>query len=105
MKSITLAAGLALVLVAPQAGFAQSSASAHSAVTVPSRTQNINIATGSEEGTAKGVNVGVDGTYLFTPRVGAGIFLRYAGGSVDLPSAPGLKVGGFQAGIGARIRF
>lgn len=76
-----------------------------SAVTIPSGTQNINIATGSEEGTAKGVNVGVDGTYLFTPRVGAGVFLRYAGGSVDLPSAPGLKVGGFQAGIGARIRF
>ena len=76
-----------------------------SAATIPSGTQNVNLTVGSEEGTAKGVNVGVDGNYLFTRNFGAGIFIRYAGGSVDLPSAPDLKVGGFQAGIGARVRF
>jgi len=42
---------------------------------------------------------------LFTPRIGAGVFIRYAGGSVDLPSAPDVKVGGFQIGVGARVRF
>jgi hypothetical protein len=29
----------------------------------------------------------VDGTNLFTRNIGAGVFLRYAGGNVDLPSA------------------
>ena len=74
-------------------------------VTVPTGTQNINVVTGSEEGTAKGVNVGFDGTYLFTRNIGFGLMIRYAGGSVDLPSAKGLSVGGFQGGAGARIRF
>jgi hypothetical protein len=76
-----------------------------SSVTVPTGTQNINVVTGTEEGTAKGVNVGFDGTYLFTRNIGVGLMIRYAGGSVDLPSAPGLSVGGFQGGLGARIRF
>jgi hypothetical protein len=76
-----------------------------SAVTIPSGTQNVNIAVGSEDKTAKGANVGVDGNYFFTRNFGAGVFIRYAGGSVDLPSAPNLKVGGFQIGVGARIRF
>jgi hypothetical protein len=58
--------------------------------------------------TGAGVNVGADLSYMVTPRLGGGIFLRYAGGSVDL-EAPGvsvdMKVGGFQAGIGLRVRF
>jgi hypothetical protein len=36
---------------------------------------------------------------------GGGIFVRYNGGSVDLPSAANVKAGGFQMGIGARLRF
>lgn len=76
-----------------------------SSVTVPTGTQNVNVVIGSEEGTAKGVNVGFDGTYLFTRNIGFGLMIRYAGGSVDLPSAPGLSVGGFQAGAGFRFRF
>jgi hypothetical protein len=36
---------------------------------------------------------------------GVGILIRYAGGSVDLESASAVKVGGFQAAAGARIRF
>jgi len=31
--------------------------------------------------------------------------MRYNGGSVDLESAPGLKAGGFQVGLGGRLRF
>jgi hypothetical protein len=76
-----------------------------SSVTIPVGTQNVNVATSVEERTAKGVNLGFDGTYLFTKRVGAGIFARYSGGSVDIPGAEGLKVGGFQTGLGIRVRF
>ena len=58
--------------------------------------------------TGVGVNVGADWSYMVTPRFGGGIFLRYAGASVDL-EAPGLsidlKVGGFQGGAGLRVRF
>jgi hypothetical protein len=49
--------------------------------------------------------VAVDGNYLITPTFGLGVYLRYAGASVDLPSQSGVKVGGFQAGGGLRIRF
>jgi hypothetical protein len=59
----------------------------------------------SESKTAVGGHVGIDGNYLFTPRFGGGIFVRYAGASADLPSVSGLHVGGFQAGIGLRVRF
>jgi ferredoxin len=58
-----------------------------------------------QSGTAFGVNVGFDGTYLFTPRFGAGLLIRYAGGSTDLPNLKGLSVGGFQIGLGLRMRF
>lgn len=72
---------------------------------IPAGTQTLSLAVGLEEATAKGVNVGIDGTYLFRKNLGAGLFLRYNGGSVDLPSETGLKVGGFQVGLGARVRF
>ena len=58
-----------------------------------------------------GVNIGIDGTYLVRPMFGVGIFLRYAGASLDLPVTAGstrdeeLKAGGFQAGGGLRVRF
>ena len=54
-------------------------------------------------GTAKGVNVGADVTYLFTKTLGAGVFARYNGGSVSLDSVSDVKAGGFQLGIGARL--
>ena len=60
---------------------------------------------------AVGVNIGVDGTYLVRPMFGVGIFLRYAGASLDMPVTAGstrdekLKAGGFQAGGGLRVRF
>ena len=55
--------------------------------------------------TAKAGTIGVDLNYRLTDRYSAGAFVRYAGGEVDLPSVPKLKVGGVQLGVGARIRF
>lgn len=58
--------------------------------------------------TGVGFNIGADGTYMITQRLGAGGFLRYTGGSVDLKGAAGtfnLDVGGLQVGAGLRVRF
>jgi hypothetical protein len=74
-------------------------------VSIPAGTQNVNPTQQSQSGTAKGVNVGADLSYMFIKQVGAGAFMRYNGGSVDLESAPGLKAGGFQLGLGGRLRF
>ena len=68
-------------------------------------TQTPSVTVGTESGRAYGVNIGIDGTYLFTKNLGGGIFIRYNGSSVDLPSVNGLKVGGFQMGFGGRVRF
>jgi hypothetical protein len=73
--------------------------------TVAPGTQNLTFAQTEESGTATGVNVGFEGTYMFTPRYGGALFIRYAGGSVDLPNAQDVKAGGFQIGLGARVRF
>ena len=74
-------------------------------VSIPAGTQNVSPSQQTQSGTAKGVNVGVDLSYMFIKQVGAGAFMRYNGGTVDLESAPGLKAGGFQLGLGARLRF
>ena len=74
-------------------------------VSVPPGTQNVVPSVTTESGTAKGVNVGADLSYQFTKLVGAGGFIRYNGGSVDLASLSDVKAGGFQLGIGARLRF
>ena len=58
--------------------------------------------------TGVGVNAGVDITYLVTERLGGGLFVRWAGGSVDLPASGGsqsIDVGGLQVGVGLRARF
>jgi hypothetical protein len=68
-------------------------------------------------GSSVGFNVGVDALYGLTPRLFAGAFVRYAGGSVDLTTPRGglepagvpaefsLDVGGLQVGAGVRFRF
>jgi hypothetical protein len=70
---------------------------------------NTSIATGvttdKASETGIGVNAGVDVTYLVTRKIGAGLLLRYAGSSVDLPTVDSLSVGGFQIGAGLRYRF
>lgn len=60
-----------------------------------------------------GINIGVDGTYLFRQRIslaqiGVGGFLRYAGAGGDFEGVGGngsARAGGAQAGIGLRLRF
>jgi hypothetical protein len=60
----------------------------------------------NEDKTAAGFNLGVDVNYFFTPRFGAGVLARYTRGSVDFDNATdSLTVGGFQFGVGARVRF
>lgn len=73
--------------------------------TVATGTQTPTISVASSKGTAKGINIGVAGNYLVTPRYGAAAFLRYVSGSADLPEASDLKIGGLQIGVGATIRF
>ena len=74
-------------------------------ITVAAGTQNATPLTETQSGTAKGFNIGADLSYLLNQRYGVGGFIRYVGGSVDLPSVPDLKAGGFQIGGGARLRF
>jgi len=58
---------------------------------------------------ATGVNAGVDLTYLVTPKIGAGVILRYVGASADLDTGSGTTVsvdaGGTQIAAGVRYRF
>ncbi|MEE2791840.1 MAG: hypothetical protein VX453_09425 [Acidobacteriota bacterium] len=66
------------------------------------------ISTSSLSGSGFGVNAGADVTYMFTERLGGRLFGRWAGGNVELATSGGaqsVKVGGFQTGVGIRIRF
>ena len=61
---------------------------------------------GSIDESAVGIHLGVDVTYLITPRFGVGGLARFTRGSVDVENAgDSLKAGGFQIGVGARVRF
>ena len=80
----------------------------------PNTTNPTGVQRTTEKDTAVGGHFGVDVTYLLWPKVaslpgapsiGAGVLLRYAGASADFPSLDSLDVGGFQAGIGVRVRF
>ena len=69
---------------------------------------NLSATTAAVRRTAVGGNVGADIQYWVNERYGGGIFLRYTAGSVDLPTAGGdqsIDVGGFQSGIGLRVKF
>jgi hypothetical protein len=56
--------------------------------------------------TAVGFHLGVDVTYLLTPRVGIGALARFTHGSTEVDNASdSLKAGGFQLGAGVRFRF
>lgn len=57
---------------------------------------------------ATGFHIGADVAYRVTRRIGIGLLLRYAGGSVDLPVAnqeTSLDVGGLHVGAGVRVGF
>jgi len=74
-------------------------------VAIPAGTQDAVQQVGSESKTTVGFHAGFDFTFPVTEMAGIGAFVRYAGGTVDLPSAPDVKVGGFQAGAGLRLGF
>jgi hypothetical protein len=74
-------------------------------IAVPAGTQNITTTVEKQSADVVGGIFGVDVSYFVMRQFGVGGFLRYNGGSVDLPSAENSKVGGFQVGAGARIRF
>jgi hypothetical protein len=59
----------------------------------------------SQTGVHLGFNAGADASYRINPKYGVGVFVRYAGGHVNLDSLTNMKVGGFQTGAGIRIRF
>jgi hypothetical protein len=74
-------------------------------VSVTPGTQSVVSPLHNESATSTGINIGGDLTYQFMKTVGAGLFVRYIGGTVDLPSISDVKVGGIQFGIGARLHF
>jgi len=58
--------------------------------------------------TGLGFNVGMDFAYMFGDSYGAGMFVQYAGGSLDFEGRGGpseVTVGGIQFGGGLRFRF
>ena len=61
------------------------------------------------EESAVGLHIGADVTYSFTPKVGVGALMRFTRGTADFNLAEGqeaeVKVGGFQIGVGLRVRF
>ena len=73
-------------------------------ITVEANTTNATPATVTESDNAVGFHVGADLSYLLTPRYGVGGFMRYVKSSAGTPSAD-FKIGGFQIGGGARLRF
>ena len=74
-------------------------------VTEPGPTVN-QITTEKSSKTSVGVNIGLDVTYLLNKNFGVGGLARYTWGSVDLPNATdSLTVGGFQIGVGLRLRL
>jgi hypothetical protein len=74
-------------------------------IAVPPGTQDITTIVEKQSANGAGVIAGLDVSYFVTDRIGAGGFMRYNGGSVDLPAAENVKVGGFQLGVGVRIRY
>jgi hypothetical protein len=67
--------------------------------------QNVSVGSTNETVNALGANGGLDAAYPVSDRFGVGVFARYAGGTTNLPSVPGVRVGGFQSGGGVRLRF
>lgn len=70
-----------------------------------------NIGVTEQKDSPVGFNIGVDGSYLFTPMIGVGAFVRYSGAALDFPTPGGVTrdgdpdAGGVQAAIGLRLRF
>lgn len=72
---------------------------------VPAPTQNVDVQIVEEHKTGVGFFTQADFLYALTPRYGAGVYLRYAGASVDFDSGASSDAGGFQFGAGVRVHF
>jgi hypothetical protein len=72
---------------------------------VTSGTQSVSVTRSIESGTAVGFNAAFQGNYMFASRYGVGLFVGYAGGSLDLPTAKDFSVGGFRTGLALQARF
>jgi hypothetical protein len=76
--------------------------------TVAPGTANIAAATTTTvDESSTGLHAGLDVRYLILKNAGVGAFLRFTSGRVDSPAVEGgrLSVGGFQYGIGVRVRY
>lgn len=76
--------------------------------TAPFNAVSIGASSTAASGSAVGGNAGVDVTYMFTEQLGGGAFVRWTGGSLDLPTSGGIQsidVGGVQSGAGLRVKF
>lgn len=65
--------------------------------------------TGQADGSGFGINAGVDLSWMFSRRAGAGLLVRYARAGIDLNAPDSRRVstdgGGLQAGAGLRLLF
>lgn len=69
---------------------------------------SLSTTTTEQKKSGAGFNAGVDVNYMVTPNFGAGLLLRYAGGSIEIPFRSDLAtvdIGGFHVGGGLRVRF
>ena len=70
---------------------------------------NLQLEAGEHTRNGVGFNAGADVTFMLTRSLGVGYFARLVLGSVDVPSSTGSRdkyyVGGFQTGVGLRLRF
>ena len=76
--------------------------------TAPFNAVSIGASSTTASESAVGGNAGVDVTYMFTERLGGGAFVRWTGGSLNLPTSGGIQsidVGGVQSGAGLRVKF
>lgn len=76
----------------------------------PYATVDVSVTTETPVKTTVGFVGGADIAYQITDNIGAGLLLRYAGGSVTFDEPLGgqrltVKAGGFQVGGGVRLRF
>jgi hypothetical protein len=79
-----------------------------SGIAVASGTSTItSVTTTTVDESTTGYHLGLDFRYLFIQNAGLGAFVRYTSGSVDASVVDGGKidVGGFQYGVGLRVRF
>jgi hypothetical protein len=93
---VTLSLGPTLLYVRQQVGVVTVTPNTLNAVLEPI-TQS--------KATMKAGHAGLEVGFRLRDGFGLGVFARYAGGEVDLPSAPKLRVGGTQIGGGLRFRF